>query len=366
MLKRFEIDFLDVANRVVELARQAKDAGTFGVGALLVHKGGRILHADRNRVLEGGRVCDPTAHAERRVIDWYFEQWERGVSLPPCDECIVVSSLDPCVHCAGAILVSRFKSMSLAADANAGIRSKPNFECVPAKLRETAASTFFGFEGIEQFLPVSQRTAAEKFVVDAHNAFESSRAAAQTVVAGVYSPEMDTVETSDLPAQEPELLVWPFSNESLSELTAFMTGKGKIGIDTAAFVDTRFRTIVAATDQVEKSPVRLALAELVRGQARARRSQQLSHARDCLLITHDGPADDATGLITLGAYGSMIEIPSPAARENWEYLVAKQPEQMLLDMIRNLPPLYSDYIKIWPKQAPSTDNVFDRHKVARM
>ena len=44
------------AQRATELAEQALAFGTFGVGALLIDKGGRVLREERNRVIENTGV----------------------------------------------------------------------------------------------------------------------------------------------------------------------------------------------------------------------------------------------------------------------------------------------------------------------
>jgi tRNA(adenine34) deaminase len=99
--------------RALELAHEARSMGEVPVGALVVHRG-RIL-AQAHNLRE--TLNDPTAHAERLALAW------AGQSLGTwrLEECVLYVTLEPCVMCAGAIVLSRIKRLVYgAADPKAG------------------------------------------------------------------------------------------------------------------------------------------------------------------------------------------------------------------------------------------------------
>ena len=80
-------------------ARAALEEGEVPVGAVVV-RGGRIIGRGHN---QRERLKDPTAHAEMLALtaastfvgDWRLE------------ECTLYVTLEPCVMCAGAIVLAR-------------------------------------------------------------------------------------------------------------------------------------------------------------------------------------------------------------------------------------------------------------------
>ncbi|UUZ51661.1 hypothetical protein LP420_11320 [Massilia sp. B-10] len=79
---------------------------------------GHVLKALQNNVVSEGLIFDPTAHGERQLIDWYFAE-RGGAALPPPEEITIVTSLDPCAMCSGAILAHRFNVVVAAIDTKA-------------------------------------------------------------------------------------------------------------------------------------------------------------------------------------------------------------------------------------------------------
>lgn len=88
------------------MAEAAFDAGEVPVGAVLVVDD-RIVASDRNRMIE---TRDPAAHAEVLVLRAAAAS---GVDLR-CATLYV--TLEPCVMCCGAIVLSRLRSVVYAAD----------------------------------------------------------------------------------------------------------------------------------------------------------------------------------------------------------------------------------------------------------
>jgi tRNA(adenine34) deaminase len=94
-------------------ARAALDAGEVPVGAVVVHEGRIIGRGHNQREI----LADPTAHAEMVAItaaamaigDWRLE------------DCSLYVTLEPCVMCAGAIMLARIPRLVFGtADAKSG------------------------------------------------------------------------------------------------------------------------------------------------------------------------------------------------------------------------------------------------------
>ncbi|ADV61403.1 tRNA-adenosine deaminase [Isosphaera pallida ATCC 43644] len=86
--------------RALDLARAAVDLGEVPVGAVVLDPLGRLLAQAHNlrETLE-----DPTAHAERLVLTWAA----RGLGTWRLEGCTLYVTLEPCVMCAGAIVLAR-------------------------------------------------------------------------------------------------------------------------------------------------------------------------------------------------------------------------------------------------------------------
>ncbi len=99
--------------RALDLAREAKNLGEVPVGALVV-RGDHIL-AQAYNLRE--TLSDPTAHAERLALAWAG----RSLGTWRLEDCVLYVTLEPCVMCAGAIVLSRIKRLVYgAADPKAG------------------------------------------------------------------------------------------------------------------------------------------------------------------------------------------------------------------------------------------------------
>lgn len=84
----------------LKLARAAGEAGDVPVGAIVVHRGDRIVGEAANRK---ERDRDPTAHAEilaLRAASQTLQTWH-------LDNCTLYVTLEPCPMCAGAIIHAR-------------------------------------------------------------------------------------------------------------------------------------------------------------------------------------------------------------------------------------------------------------------
>jgi tRNA(adenine34) deaminase len=89
-------------------ARLAAEVGEVPVGAVLVHRDGRVLAAAHNLV---ERDADPTAHAELLVI----RATSRAQGTPRLPECDLYVTLEPCPMCAQAISFARIRRLYFGA-----------------------------------------------------------------------------------------------------------------------------------------------------------------------------------------------------------------------------------------------------------
>jgi tRNA(adenine34) deaminase len=83
----------------LEAARAAAEAGEVPVGAALLHKG-RVVATAGNAPRT---LCDPTAHAEMRVI----RAAAAALGRDRLEDCDLWVTLEPCAMCAGAIAHAR-------------------------------------------------------------------------------------------------------------------------------------------------------------------------------------------------------------------------------------------------------------------
>ncbi len=96
---RFTEEDIRLMKLALEQAQEAFDEGEVPVGAVLIDASGNVFR-NRNRTRQNG---SPSAHAEHLVIsegtkrkeDWRLE------------DCTLYTTLEPCLMCAGLIILSR-------------------------------------------------------------------------------------------------------------------------------------------------------------------------------------------------------------------------------------------------------------------
>lgn len=91
----------------LDAARAAADAGEVPVGAVLLQRG-RVIAVAGNAPR---RLCDPTAHAEMRVI----REAAAALGRDRLEDCDLWVTLEPCAMCAGAIAHARIARVYYAA-----------------------------------------------------------------------------------------------------------------------------------------------------------------------------------------------------------------------------------------------------------
>ena len=332
-------------------AERAREAGSFGVGGILLGPDLEVLAISQNRVIHDGILCDPTAHGERQLVDWYYANRDR---LPPAHELTVVSSLDPCMMCTGSILSAGMKVLSLTLDTMNGVNfdGEGDFGSLPSPLNQLAESTFAylgitgvrGYQGFQPF-PFAQTEVSRA-------AEERSKEAFWQGMSQVKQLVNQDQEPLDAKTHEPALnYLRSFWEKAASvttnpeqpgvELAPFLEG------DTALLLDPFGNLLLQAVGRAACSPLRTPFMELtrawarIRGQAPQQLLPYLPHLKRCRIVTTYGPGRKAENVMELGALGSSVEGLFPkGSRKHWQYLIPRQSPDELAAMLDAFPPYY--------------------------
>lgn len=371
---------LAVVEQAVDAATQAAATGTFGVGGVLLGPTGQVLAVSCNHAISEGAVADPTAHGERQLVDWYFQQVHQGDCLPPPGECVIVSSLDPCIMCAGSILRSGFRVLSTTMDEAAGLNytgdaTYPSLDIAARK----AADATFGYLAVQgrRAYQGPPNAPGHRIVLPAaledrsRHGFLDSVEAVKEIIHASYGDVSDLRECDDprlleiLKEHSPVALTVRThpGQPAGAHLGAALLEEAERGSvrNSAALIDPHGNLVYLASGREDISPIRTAFMELTRGWARLHAAaglpgkKYLAHLKDCTLVTLQGPGPDPVSFMELGAYGSSVEGPlGPSESARWQYVLARQSQAQLEATVAALPPLYSQIIK------PRIEQVEDR------
>lgn len=293
---RVAADLLEAVEWAQEGAQRAAEQGTFCVGGVLLGPAGHLLAESSNHVLSHGQVCDPTAHGERQLVDWYFAQ----TGLPPASACTVVSTLDPCMMCCGALLHAGFRVVTLALDPDAGVNCAGDFSfsTLPPTLRPLALERF-AYLGVEGVRPpfgcdLSVPAAWER---RSYGLFRDSLERVQSLVHG-------------RPLPPPAQLNWT------DEEAALLDGE-------------RVQAVGSLMELARRHPF-----------------------REFILLQRRGPDLSALSIMELGAYGSCVEGPLPDSRRaRWQYLQPGCPPADLQAQLERMPRHYREVVGMRLEQA---------------
>lgn len=391
----------------VKLAEQACKEGTFGVGGLLVTQDGRIIKTFKNKVIVNGIVHDPSAHVERQILTWYYEQKNAGNNLPPLSELRVVSSLDPCMMCAGSVLITarlagthltfiklpdqkepRFSCHVVAADRLAGVNheastgnhgfdSSRKFGPIPERHLNLARSTFVYAE-----VPLCKRWKLRELQERSAQAlYQSLNNVRLTVNQGVVEKPEDLLiaEKPDLELMFPngiydfvctgeDFLNRQYVNQEGSNnygnigeillnnaLKAFEEGRSNT-IDAAALIDPFGKVLMVSTGTEKAIPHYTALANLMKEYSRRRvhieterpdLKEYFPPLKFCKILTLQGPGESLASISDIGLFGSHMEGPTGEnMASHWNYILPVQSQDSLDEMIEKFPPFYSQFVKI--------------------
>lgn len=375
---------------VAKQAMRAKQRGTYGVGALLLDGSGQILQEAHNNVIVNNILADPTAHAERQLVDWYYAQPRHTV--PPAKDITLVTSVDPCCMCAGAVLVAGFRVIVAANDTHAGI----NFDLsatfpslASTGLQEVARETisYPAVTGASSFArsasgsPVDKKLFTHqsidyKMLEKCNSTFEETLAVIKNKVYNDI-PSDHLLDISKLPSSHPiigalkktypQALQYRTSSRHSPDAGLAKYLKAAIHLDIAnggygnavALLDYFGNLILCAAGNQHRSPIHTAFMRCTRLYSKLRASlssfpgveKYLHPPRFGTFIFAIGPDHSARSFMDFGAYGSTIEGPLPASNPfQFQYVRPSLPQEKMKWLCSRLPPLYSQEIRVNPTQ----------------
>ncbi|MDR7277057.1 cytosine deaminase [Catenuloplanes atrovinosus] len=398
-----KVDTADAAARVaVDEAVLASLRGTFAVGGCIIDNGtGTVVKTMHNEVLRthpdsdaGFLLHDPTAHGERQLVDWYFAN-RRPLHLPDPSQLTVVTSLDPCAMCAGALLTAGFNVGVSAIDTYAGINydERCEFPTLPADVQRRAKETF-GYYAVTA--PCRRAHRGGTLTVFADQAIAADTLELSQLV---FAGSVNNVRTSDnesgrapadmrdpvhLPSDDPIRLalqtLYPDTlttrsahprfpgPELLPHLTAVADQAANRGSarNAVALLDP-FGNLLSCTGGAEaRSPIRTAFLESTRDYAQLRwnlmndsdrsvrdtAAATLTHAKYCTFVHLVAPDPSrAAGVMTFGAYGSTMEGAVPQAfPSSFQYIrtPAGVTDFDIASLAARMPPFYCQDVELAP------------------
>lgn len=376
---------------------------TFAVGGAIIDNAtGNVIMAMHNNVLQpcnGSTLFlphDPTAHGERQLVDWYYANCG-PMNLPPPSQLTVVTTLDPCAMCAGALLTAGFNVGVSAIDTYAGINYDGQFDfpSLPGTVRQ-AAQASFGYYAIDT--PVGRpyqgamSTVFSGGVVSARNYFLTS---------SIFGASVDNVRNASNnsglpPAQMTNPATLPANAPVRQALAAVYPQAFSLAFTDPRMPDSRLAgPLQAAAQQAQSrgaaynavalldpfgnlllclggyenlSPIRTAFMETTRNYAelrwqlmndpdpdtRAQAAASLTHAKygTFVFMTMPDPGT-SVAVMTLGAYGSTMEGAIPQTYpSNLQYVqpASGTTNQAVAELATQLPPFYTQSVQVAPMQ----------------
>lgn len=380
----------EAVKAAVEQAILADKQGTFGVGGILIDVAGNIIHEMHNNVVMDGLVKDPTAHGERQLIDWYYEN-RYSKRLPEPYNMVLVTSLDPCAMCTGAILSSGFNLAIISAfDSFAGINynGKANFPSLQGYAQLIGdAKIMLSYAEIEGTSRVSREASGayikmfpqDAKAIEMHTGLLSStvfEASVGNVSATINKDNIDPKDYKDLALEGPSNWIYqevvnrfpdafqykapePGNPDQgiarfIEKASAQDKANGGDG-NCVAFLDYFGNLLFCAYGNQKVSPIQTAFMRATRMYAELRYDiakrgtldslKYLCHPKYGTFIYKFKPFVEAKTLMNLGAYGSTMEGEIPNLRQ-LQYIQEPLNNDELYTFINRMPPFYTDLVKI--------------------
>lgn len=393
---------------VLQYARYGQSLGSYAIAGALIHNAtgnvigavaSNVLFAIQNRVsayldpqVSGGSSdsfpYDPTAHGERQLTYWYYENREK-LGLPPANDITLVTSLDPCAMCTGTVLEAGFNVGVFAIDPFAGINydSSGTFADLPEPLR-TQAKRRFGYYGTQggrayvggPTVAFSGTLANQSTLDDCYNVYKSST---DKVLSSRKDSAVDPSALSD-PATNPQatpvidaykkacpqafalkLANYRKPTPELRALLIKLRDSTPGATTAAAFIDPFGNLVSAFADSQATNPAATALQNVVQTYAHTRfglmnspsthdiARNSLTNEKHGTFVFLNAPSPRAaTSFADLGAYGSVMggkpPVPEPSP---FQYYLPplRGTVAELNEVIKNMPPLYSQSVQIQPQ-----------------
>lgn len=394
-------DAQQAAEFVLSGARSAAAAGSFGIsGAIIDNSTGRVIKGIPNRVLErlhpsvqvsDGETFtwDPTAHGERQLVHWYYANRNR-LSLPAPHKLTVVTSLDPCVMCTGALATAGFNAGVVAMDTFSGVNYTQDgeFADLSAPLDQQVRSSFgyYAVEGGRGYQGGESVVFADTAI--SQEVFDGCGDIYQTSAKSVRSARSSTNTAPDqlrdpatwkqaAPIRAAFQQVYPDAfRHRLKDFRRPDAGLERIlqrlveaspGADNAvAFIDPFGNVITAAAGPTPANPAATAFLTTTQAYATTRfdlvdDKETTDPARRCLTSPKYGTfvwlhAPDpraSTTLADLGGFGSTMQSAIPQKKPS-AFQFYRPPRRGTVSELRRviagLPPLYSKLVGIDPQQ----------------
>ena len=391
----------DAAAIVLEQATAAANQTTFAVGGVMVNNlTGEVIFAIHNNVIiplsdNTSFTFDPTAHGERQLVYWYYENKET-LNLPDPSHITVITSLDPCAMCTGALLTAGFNVGVVAIDTYAGINCAQNFkfDTLPLNLRLKAQETF----GYYASGPSYPKTLTRRYVGGLNVAFKDGIVSPANLkdCGSIFNQSVDTVRTTSNssglqpsqmqdPAQLPSTspIISAYQNmyskaftikvensrlpdcQILNELQTTLDSASNAN-NAVAFIDPFGNLVLCLADTFDESPVHAAFMNVTQAYAKTRWELMDQYVAEAgadnpqLYLTHPkfgtfvflyapDPHDSNT-IMTLGGYGSTMEgsIPNMFPSNLQFYYPPRDGSNIseLVSVVNNMPPFYTSNVNI--------------------
>lgn len=328
------------AEAAVSAAEAADKNGTFGVGGVLVDvRDGKILRKELNSVISNHCVHDPTAHVERKLVDWWSSARGNGVVSNDPKDMLIVSSLEPCMMCAGALMAAGISCIAAAPDEMAGVGARSNFQALPEPLRERAQKLFslLGVEGgpsgwgpDSTRVPLALRERSEA-------AFWRSLEQVQASIAGdCTSQSLDPITVLKRASADVQLSNGVAIGDGGPDWAARLCGPN----------DEILLSAVELTSDV--MPGQWPALRLIRSYTQLRTASNGAAPAPCLLTMEFARPHklDTRFVCEAGAAGSFLEQPLPRGRNPFfRYPNASSDEVVRLNTaLQSFPKLYSEVI----------------------
>ena len=374
----------EYAVRAMNQAQEASDSGTFGVGGILLDLDGNVICEMHNQVIKGTRINDPTAHGERQIVDWYLANKEKE-KLPEPENCILITTLDPCVMCTGALAQARFhKVIVVALDDYAGINWKGTAECTALEGTDSQkyVQEHFAYPEVtggmarEAFgAPLSDLELFSDITIPSETLKGCQEAFSLTADDVRSKVSSATVEIADIqnPAElEPTHPIRSYLAESfgkdflaaswqpgapMEDFTRYIQEEHP-GFQGLAYFDV-FGNLLYLAEDDENISTQSAFMKVTRKLTAVRNTEPiegyeineyLHNPKYGYFVYMTCPEISAKTIMELGAIGSTLE---NTAEHPILYLYGEENEAAVSAVIAKLPPLYNENINIRFEQIPS-------------
>ncbi|MDE1824296.1 MAG: hypothetical protein KGI00_03435 [Candidatus Micrarchaeota archaeon] len=355
-----QVTVIGAAERVTIVAERALKSGTFGVGALLIGRNGRVFAEAINSVIQNGIRVDPTGHCERQLVDWYFQN-RAELKLPHPSELLIVSSLDPCNMCAGSILKGGFSAVAVVEEKRGGVHRDGVPHRMPRELWEIAENRLGLFSihsHYEEFFSISGVSHKSEYLsfLDALalRCKEAIDESVKNVDLVVRKESEEQIQKKDIKALlrefEKEL---PLGIELPPSDLNTISGASKqmltelLRDGRTCLVDGEGVPIIIARSAEDLSPIRNSVLEISRGYVSIRNSVYdnygvfLPSHTTMSILKHMAPSTPLDGLLQLGSLGNFLGIEFKSKFALFTFLEGS--EDQVRQWMSLFPPIYTDY-----------------------